>query len=118
MLDMAKRAGLPWDAILGAELAQAYKPDPKPICAPLDILAMQPEEVCMVAAHNGDLAAARACGLATAFVPRPNEHGPGQTSGPAAGAGLGRCRDAISASWRTSSAPDVAFYERAARHGK
>lgn len=80
MLDMAKRAGLPWDAILGAELAQAYKPDPEAYLRTVDILAMQPDEVCMVAAHNGDLAAARACGLATAFVPRPTEHGPGQTT--------------------------------------
>jgi 2-haloacid dehalogenase len=39
---------------------------------------MQPDEVCLVAAHNGDLAAARKCGLRTAFVPRPTEHGPGQ----------------------------------------
>jgi 2-haloacid dehalogenase len=79
MLDMAKRAGLPWDAILGAELAQAYKPDPDAYLRTVDILAMRPDEVCMVAAHNSDLAAARSCGLATAFVPRPTEHGPGQT---------------------------------------
>ena len=79
MLDMAKRADLPWDAILGAELAKAYKPDPEAYLRTVDILAMQPHEVCMVAAHNGDLAAARACGLATAFVPRPSEHGPAQT---------------------------------------
>jgi 2-haloacid dehalogenase len=79
MLDMAKRAGLPWDAILGAELVQAYKPAPEAYLRTLDILAMRPEEMCMVAAHNGDLAAARACGLRTAFVPRPTEHGPGQT---------------------------------------
>jgi 2-haloacid dehalogenase len=79
MLDMAKRAGLPWDAILGAELAQAYKPDPEAYLRTVDILAMRPDEVCMVAAHNSDLAAARACGLATAFVPRASEHGPGQT---------------------------------------
>jgi len=79
MVDMAKRAGLPWDAILGAELARAYKPAPEAYLRTLDILAMRPEEVCMVAAHNGDLAAARACGLRTAFVPRPTEHGPNQT---------------------------------------
>jgi 2-haloacid dehalogenase len=60
-------------------LAQAYKPDPEAYLRTVDMLAMQPNEVCMVAAHNGDLAAARACGLATAFVPRPSEHGPGQT---------------------------------------
>ena len=80
MLDMAKRAGLPWDTILGAELAQAYKPAPEAYLRTLDILAMRGDEVCMVAAHNDDLAAARACGLKTAFVPRPMEHGPGQTS--------------------------------------
>jgi 2-haloacid dehalogenase len=80
MLDMAKRAGLPWDAILGAELAQAYKPSPEAYLRTADILAMRPDEVCMVAAHNGDLAAARACSLRTAFVSRPMEHGPGQTS--------------------------------------
>jgi 2-haloacid dehalogenase len=80
MLEIAKRAGLPWDAILGAELAQAYKPSPDAYLRTVDILAMRPEEVCMVAAHNGDLAAARACGLRTAFVPRPAEHGPGQTT--------------------------------------
>jgi 2-haloacid dehalogenase len=80
MLDMAKRAGLPWDAILGAELAQSYKPSPEAYLRTVDILAMRPAEVCMVAAHNGDLAAARACGLRTAFVPRPMEHGPGQVS--------------------------------------
>jgi 2-haloacid dehalogenase len=33
----------------------------------------------LVAAHNGDLAAARREGLRTAFVPRPQEHGRGQT---------------------------------------
>ncbi|WP_119301859.1 haloacid dehalogenase type II [Dongia deserti] len=79
MLDMAKRAGLPWDAILGAELARAYKPAPEAYLRTLDSLAMRPDEVCMVAAHNSDLAAARGCGLRTAFVPRPTEHGPGQT---------------------------------------
>ena len=78
MLDMAKRAGLPWDAILGAEMVRAYKPNRQAYLQTADVLAMEPEEVCMVAAHNGDLAAARECGLRTAFVPRPTEHGPGQ----------------------------------------
>ena len=80
LLDMAKRAGIPWDAILGAELAQAYKPTPQAYLRTVDVLGLRPERVCMVAAHNGDLAAARACGLRTAFVPRPIEHGPGQTT--------------------------------------
>ncbi|GAC1344347.1 MAG: haloacid dehalogenase type II [Acetobacteraceae bacterium] len=79
MLDMAKRAGLPWDAILGAEVAQAYKPTREAYLRTAEVLAMRPDEVCLVAAHNSDLAAARACGLRTAFVVRPHEHGAGQT---------------------------------------
>jgi 2-haloacid dehalogenase len=80
MLDMAKRAGLPWDAILGAELAQAYKPSPEAYLRTAEALMLQPGQVCLVAAHNGDLAAARRCGLRAAFIPRPTEHGPDQTS--------------------------------------
>lgn len=80
MLDMAKRAGLPWDAILGAEIVQAYKPVPEAYLRTADLLAMQPRQICMVAAHNSDLAAARRCGFRTGFVPRPAEHGPGQAT--------------------------------------
>ena len=80
MLDMAKRAGLPWDAILGAEVAQAYKPMPEAYLRTAYTLAMRPEQICLVAAHNGDLEAARKCGLRTAFVARPTEHGPNQTT--------------------------------------
>jgi 2-haloacid dehalogenase len=80
MLDIAKRAGLPWDAILGAEVAQAYKPTPESYLRTADVLALRPERVCLVAAHNSDLAAARACGFRTAFVSRPTEHGPTQTT--------------------------------------
>jgi 2-haloacid dehalogenase len=78
LLNMAKRAGLPWDAILGAEVAQAYKPSPAAYLNTAEILGLKPEAVMLCAAHNGDLAAARACGLRTAFIPRPTEHGPGQ----------------------------------------
>jgi 2-haloacid dehalogenase len=80
ILDMAKRAGIPWDAILGAEVVQAYKPTREAYLRTVEVLAMAPAEVCLVAAHNGDLAAARACGLKTAFVARPTEHGPAQTT--------------------------------------
>lgn len=80
LLDMAKRAGLPWDAILGAEVVQAYKPSPESYLRTVDLLAMQPAQVCLVAAHNNDLEAARRCGLKTAFVPRPHEHGPAQST--------------------------------------
>lgn len=80
LLNMAKRAAIPWDAILGAEVAQAYKPDPQAYLRTAEVLGIRPEELCLVAAHNGDLAAARRSGLATAFVARPAEHGPGQAT--------------------------------------
>jgi 2-haloacid dehalogenase len=80
MLGIAKRAGLPWDAILGAEVAQAYKPSPEAYLRTAEVLALRPEQLCLVAAHNSDLAAARKCGLRCAFIPRPTEHGPNQTT--------------------------------------
>jgi len=80
LLNMAKRAGIPWDAILGAEVVAAYKPMPESYLKTAAVLDLPPSEIVMVAAHNGDLAAARACGLRTAFVPRPTEHGPNQTT--------------------------------------
>jgi 2-haloacid dehalogenase len=79
LLNMAKRAALPWDAILGAEVAQAYKPQPDAYLRTAEILGLPPAACMLVAAHNGDLAAARRAGFSTAFIPRPTEHGPGQT---------------------------------------
>jgi 2-haloacid dehalogenase len=70
---LARHAGLPWDAILGAEIARAYKPDPRVYRASVAALGLEPGEVMMVAAHNADLHAAAACGLRTAFFPRPTE---------------------------------------------
>lgn len=75
---MAKHSGLPWDVILGAETARAYKPLPQAYRASAQLLNLAPSEVMLVAAHNGDLAAATACGLRTAFVARPTEYGPQQ----------------------------------------
>ncbi|MEZ5913805.1 MAG: haloacid dehalogenase type II [Paracoccaceae bacterium] len=80
MTRLARHARLPWDCILGAELARDYKPKPGVYHAACAALRLAPDAVMMVAAHNGDLAAARAAGLKTAFVPRPAEHGPGQTT--------------------------------------
>lgn len=80
MLDMAKRAGLPWDAILGAEVVSAYKPTPEAYLRTADLLALQPSQMCLAAAHNNDLAGARRCGYVTAFVARPTEHGAHQST--------------------------------------
>lgn len=79
MVNMAKRAGLPWDAVLGAEPARAYKPQPEAYLRTADFLGLRPEECMLVAAHNSDLAAAARVGFRTAFVRRPTEYGPTQT---------------------------------------
>jgi 2-haloacid dehalogenase len=86
MVNLAKRAGLPWDCILGAETARAYKPMPETYLASCRQLGLAPASVLMVAAHNHDLKAAKAQGMKTAFVARPTEHGPGQTTDLAADA--------------------------------
>jgi 2-haloacid dehalogenase len=80
MVNLAKRAGLPWDCILGAETARAYKPMPDAYLNSCRSLGLAPSSVMMVAAHNNDLKAAKAQGMKTAFVARPTEHGPGQTT--------------------------------------
>ena len=77
LTNMAKHAGLPWDAILSAELAKRYKPAREVYLMAADLLGVKPEETMMVAAHFGDLKAAHSCGLRTGFVYRPDEHGPG-----------------------------------------
>jgi len=76
MTDLAKFAGLPWDCILGAELARHYKPDPEVYKSAADFLDLKVGDIMMVAAHLGDLKAAKGVGLKTAFVPRPLELGP------------------------------------------
>jgi 2-haloacid dehalogenase len=76
MTNLAKHAGLPWDCILGAELAQHYKPDPEVYQSAADLLDLRAAEIMMVAAHLGDLRAAKATGLRIAFVARPLEFGP------------------------------------------
>lgn len=78
LTNMAKRAELPWDCILSAELARAYKPDRVVYEMAAALLGLPPDEVMMVAAHPEDLRAAQAAGLKTAFVPRPLEFGPGR----------------------------------------
>ena len=77
LVNMARHAGLPWDAVLSAELFNHYKPDPEVYLGAARLLGLQPAQLMMVAAHPSDLRAAAACGLPTALVPRPLERGPG-----------------------------------------
>jgi 2-haloacid dehalogenase len=82
MVDIARRNGIAFDAILGAEFARAYKPQPEAYrrsCAAFDL---PPEHCMMCAAHPGDLYAAAATGMRTAFIHRPDEFGPGKGDAP------------------------------------
>ena len=83
LVNLAKRAGLPWDLIISAELIRLYKPDPETYLLATYLLDLPPEQVMMVAAHADDLHAARENGLKTAYVPRPLEFGPGSAAQPA-----------------------------------
>lgn len=78
LANLAKFAGLPWDAIFSVELFSAYKPQPATYRGVARLMEVAPSSVMLCAAHNDDLEAARECGLATAFVPRPTEYGPAQ----------------------------------------
>ena len=82
LVNMAKRAGLPWDLILSAELVRQYKPDPETYLMAPELLDLHPDQVMMVAAHPHDLRAAQENGLKTAYVPRPQEFGPGGKAEP------------------------------------
>ena len=73
--NMAKNAGLPWDCILSAEVFRKYKPDPGTYLGVASVFDLAPEEVMLVAAHQNDLAAARDCGLNTAYIERSMEYG-------------------------------------------
>jgi 2-haloacid dehalogenase len=76
LTNMAKRAGLPWDCVISAELFHHYKPDPEAYLGCADLLDVAPGELMLVAAHPDDLRAARGAGLMTGYVARPLEHGP------------------------------------------
>ena len=79
MVDLARRNGFHWDAILGAEYARDYKPKPVVYLSAAAAFDCLPAETMMVAAHSYDLAAAAALGLRTAFIARPDEDGPGKS---------------------------------------
>jgi 2-haloacid dehalogenase len=79
LIDLARHAGLPFDMVFSAEVFGHYKPDPETYLGACRLLSLEPGQVMLCAAHNGDLAAARSHGLRTAFVARPTEYGPHQT---------------------------------------
>jgi 2-haloacid dehalogenase len=84
LTNMAKHARLPWDCVLSAELVRHYKPDPETYLMVPQLFDLEPAQVMMVAAHEGDLQAAKKLGLRTAYVHRPLEFGPRKTTDPPA----------------------------------
>ena len=98
MVDLARRNGFPWDAILGAEFARDYKPKAIVYQAAAAAFDLQPDQTLMVAAHSDDLAAAAAAGLRTAFIARPDEKGPG----------LGESKAALGVDFSADSLPGLA----------
>lgn len=75
VVDVSRHNGFTWDAVISCEEIGHYKPDPRAYHQVAKWLAMEPGEILMVACHNFDLNAARACGFKTAFVRRPDEWG-------------------------------------------
>ncbi len=73
MIEIARRAALPWDVVFGADIFRTYKPDSKMYLGAADLLGLEPQSILMVAAHSDDLKAAQELGLQTCFVPRPTE---------------------------------------------
>jgi 2-haloacid dehalogenase len=82
LVDMARHAGLPWDAVFASDLFGHYKPDKETYLGACRLLRLEPGAVMLAAAHPSDLAAAQRFGLRTGFIARPQEHGPGGTAEP------------------------------------
>ena len=82
MADLGRRNNLPWDAILGSEIAQGYKPQPKVYLMTCEAFNLKPEQVMMCAAHSRDLSSAQKLGLRTGHIGRPGgERGSGTGEG-------------------------------------
>jgi len=78
LVELARAAGITWDAVLGADIFRHYKPDPETYKSAAALLGCDPAEVMLVASHPSDLEAAAQCGLRTCYVSRPLEYGPGR----------------------------------------
>lgn len=75
VINISKRAGLPWDAIFAAEMAGVFKPDPAIYRMAATYLGLDPADIMMVASHKYDIRAAGRLGFRTAFIARPFEFG-------------------------------------------
>jgi 2-haloacid dehalogenase len=85
LVDLFRFVDLRVDAVLSAQLADSYKPDPRVYLRGVELLGCEPEQAAMVAAHGDDLVAASGVGLRPVFVRRPQEWGPGGGDEPPTG---------------------------------
>ena len=73
IVSSSKAAKVQWDGILSCEFLGYYKPSLQAYLKGARLLGLKPAEAMMVAAHEGDLAAAQAAGMRTAYVNVPEE---------------------------------------------
>jgi 2-haloacid dehalogenase len=85
LVDLFRFGDLRFDAVLSAQLADSYKPDPRTYLRGAELLGCAPDQVAMVAAHSDDLVAAAGVGMRPLFVRRPLEWGPGGGDEPPSG---------------------------------
>lgn len=76
VVNVSRRNGITWDAVISCEMIATYKPHPQAYMQAASWMNLDPSDILMVACHNFDLNAARGCGFRTAFVRRPQEWGP------------------------------------------
>ena len=76
VIDVSRRNGITWDAVISCEMIGVYKPHAEAYATAARWLCLEPKQILMVACHNFDLNAAHQAGLRTAFVRRPAEWGP------------------------------------------
>ena len=102
-IDSSKHNGIEWDGIISCEFLGHYKPDREAYLGGLRLLGVEPGQAMMCAAHHGDLRAAMAAGLRSAYVPRPGESGDGERRRPVAAARLRRQRARLHRSGRSAA---------------
>jgi 2-haloacid dehalogenase len=76
VIDVSRRNGIDWDAVIPCEMLGVYKTRPEAYQRAAKLLAVPASDILMIACHNFDLDAARGEGYRTGFVRRPSEWGP------------------------------------------
>lgn len=71
--DMQEHSGMPFKHTFSSELFNSYKPNPAIYLGAAKKLGLEPGQCVMVAAHLGDLEAAKKCGFQTIYVQREQE---------------------------------------------